>query len=188
MPRIYYIQYIVMTKIRHLHVIERRSLSIRNIISFYISVSKRACCLQLQNSTDFRSFGKDISKIAQKHLKEDDFFVTSLRCFKYISKKVSFVWRLEGISSISQNDVYSVMSLRCIKNICCNYLWFFKNTPQKWFLEISSKIDARSLETLKKWNQVCHECKWDDICVRVLAGRRQSLAEGVLFTSFSDFF
>lgn len=102
MPRIYYIQYIVMTKIRHLHVIERRSLSIRNIISFYISVSKRACCLQLQNSTDFRSFGKDISKIAQKHLKEDDFFVTSLRCFKYISKKVSFVWRLEGISSISQ--------------------------------------------------------------------------------------
>ena len=118
MPRIYYIQYIVMTKIRHLHVIERRSLSIRNIISFYISVSKRACCLQLQNSTDFRSFGKDISKIAQKHLKEDDFFVTSLRCFKYISKKVSFVWRLEGISSISQKWLRWLMTASDYSSVC----------------------------------------------------------------------
>ena len=33
-------------------------------------------------------------RTSQKHLKRDVFFVTSLRRLKYISKKMSFLWRL----------------------------------------------------------------------------------------------
>ena len=50
--------------------------------------------------------------------------------------------------------------------------------------KIFDKIDAGSLETLKKWNvfweqciainQVCHEHRWVDVCVRVLASQRSS--------------
>ena len=58
----------------------------------------------------------DVFKMSQKHLKKDVFCVTSLR-------------RLEHI--------FSVRSLRCLKNISHNYVWFFKNTSQKWLRVIS---------------------------------------------------
>ena len=37
------------------------------------------------------SIERDISETSQTHLKRDDFFVTSLRRFKHISKKMSFL-------------------------------------------------------------------------------------------------
>ena len=37
------------------------------------------------------SIERDISETSKKHLKRDDFFVTSLRRLKNISKKMSFV-------------------------------------------------------------------------------------------------
>ena len=37
---------------------------------------------------------RDIVETSQKHLKRDDFFETPLRRLKYISKKMSFLWRL----------------------------------------------------------------------------------------------
>ena len=40
------------------------------------------------------SIRSPLREISQKHLKRDIFFVTSLRCLKNISKKMSFVWRL----------------------------------------------------------------------------------------------
>ena len=36
----------------------------------------------------------DISETSQKHLKRDVFFVMSLGRLKYMSKKISFLWRL----------------------------------------------------------------------------------------------
>ena len=115
---------------------------------------------------------RDISKISQKHLKEDVFFETSLRRLKYISKKMSFLWRLQNVSNTSQKrcfsgnvltlsqahlkkDVYSVTSLICLKNISWKYLWLFKNITQKWFH--ADKIDVWALKTLKKWNVVFWE-------------------------------
>ena len=43
----------------------------------------------------------------------------------------------KDISNMSQKDVFSVMSPRRLKNISPNLLWFFKNTPRKWFRVIS---------------------------------------------------
>ena len=40
------------------------------------------------------SFETDISKTSQKHLKRNTSFLTSLRHLKYISKRMSFLWRL----------------------------------------------------------------------------------------------
>ena len=40
------------------------------------------------------SIESDISETSQKHLKRDVFFVMFLRRLKYISKKMSFLWRL----------------------------------------------------------------------------------------------
>ena len=97
------------------------------------------------------SIERDISETSQKHLKRDHFFETSLRRLKYISKKMSFLWRLQDVSETSQKrnllydvfkasqaylekDVFSVTSLRHLKNISRRYLWFFKNTPQDGFV------------------------------------------------------
>ena len=71
------------------------------------------------------------------YLKKDVFFVMSLTRLKNISEKMSFVWRIWDVSSKSQKDVFSVTSLRRLKNILRKYLWFFKNTPEKWFRVIS---------------------------------------------------
>ena len=46
--------------------------------------------------------GRDISETSQKHLKRDVFFVTFLSRLKYISKKISFVWRLSDVSGMPQ--------------------------------------------------------------------------------------
>ena len=40
------------------------------------------------------SIESDISETSQKHLKRDVFFVMSLGRLKYMSKKISFLWRL----------------------------------------------------------------------------------------------
>ena len=54
------------------------------------------------------SIEKDISKTSQKHLKSDDFSVTSLRHLKYISKKC-LLWNIFKTSEIHiSNDVFSV--------------------------------------------------------------------------------
>ena len=37
------------------------------------------------------SIERDMSETSQKHLKRDDFFEMSLRCLKYIPKKMSFL-------------------------------------------------------------------------------------------------
>ena len=55
------------------------------------------------------SIDRDISETSQTHLKRDDFFVTSLRRLKNISKKMSFLyskkmpflWRLCDVSKTS---------------------------------------------------------------------------------------
>ena len=121
---------------------------------------------------------KDLSETSQKrclfcdafitpqiHLKKDVFFVTSLRRFKYISKKMSFLWRLYHASNTShkrcfsgdvirtsqtclKKDVYSLTSLICLKNISWKYLWLFKNITQKWFR--ADKVGVWALKTLKK--------------------------------------
>ena len=90
--------------------------------------------------------------------KEIIFFMTSSRRLKYISKKMSFLWRphllslknilkkmsflwrLQDVSNISQKDVYSVTCPRRIKNRSRKYLWFFKNTTQNWFCVISVRL------------------------------------------------
>ena len=48
------------------------------------------------------SIERGISKTSKKHLKRDDFFVTSLRPIKEIPKKMSFVRRLCDVSCICQ--------------------------------------------------------------------------------------
>ena len=66
------------------------------------------------------SIETDISETSQKHLKRDDFFVTSLRHLKYISKKMSFMWRRWKVSKTS-----------------LKYFWFFIKNARKWFRVIS---------------------------------------------------
>ena len=118
----------------------------------------------------------------------------------------TFLKRLQDISNTSQKscllcdlfktprtylkkDVFSVKSLRHLKNISGKHL--FQKYPAKSFscdffrvITIFDKKDVGPLETLKKWNifweqcidinQVFHEYQWADICVRVLASQRSS--------------
>ena len=86
------------------------------------------------------SIERDISGTSRKYLRTDDFFVTSLRRLKNIWKKLSFVDVFKTSQIYSKNDVYSVTSLRRLKNISCKYVWFLKNTPQKWFLAVSVEL------------------------------------------------
>ena len=90
------------------------------------------------------SIERNISKTSQKHLKREVFLVTSLRCLKYISKKMFFIWQLKTSLTYLKKDVYSFSAH--LKNISWKYLWLFKNTPQKWFC--ADKIDAGPLQTL----------------------------------------
>ena len=98
---------------------------------------------------------RDISETSQNHLKRDDFFVTSLRRLQHIS----FVWRLQDISSISQKRCL----FRDISEISQKYLSqvfvIFQKYPTKMascvfrrVIEISDKIDVETLETLQKWS------------------------------------
>ena len=77
------------------------------------------------------SIEKDMSETSQKHLKRDDFFVTSLRRLEHISKKCLF------------RDVYET-SQKCLSQVFV----IFQKYPTKIFLcdfrgviEISDKRD-----------------------------------------------
>ena len=91
---------------------------------------------------------RDISEASYKHLKRYDFFVTSLRRLKYISKKMYFLWHLYNVSKTSQKrcllydifktsraylikDVFSVTFLRRLKSTSSRYLWFLKKNTQE---------------------------------------------------------
>ena len=120
---------------------------------------------------------RDLLEISQKRLLFCDVFETSQIHLKKMSfcdvfktsqkhlKKISFIRHLLDGSSISKKNVFSVTSLRRLKNISRKYLWFFKNTPAKIIscdfcrvITISGKIDVGPLETLKKWNLFCQQC------------------------------
>ena len=81
-------------------------------------------------------------------------FLTSLRRLKYFSEKMSFMWHPWDISKTSSKRsllcdvfktsraclkkyVFPVTSPRRLKTISRKYLWFLKNTPQKWSRVIS---------------------------------------------------
>ena len=115
----------------------------------------------------------------------------SLRRLKNISKKMSFVWRLSDVSSISQKRCIFCDVSETSQNHLLQVFVIFQKYPTKIIscnfrkiIIISDKIDVGPLETLKKlnvfWeqsidiNQICHEYQWVDICVRVLAGQRSS--------------
>ena len=131
----------------------------------------------------------------------------SLRRLKNISKKMSFVWRLSDVSSISQKRCIFCDVSETSQNHLLQVFVIFQKYPTKIIscnfrkiIIISDKIDVGPLETLKKlnvfWeqcidiNQICHECQWVDICVRVFAGQRSLKAHfvGVLFTTLSNIF
>ena len=91
------------------------------------------------------SIERDISETSQTHLKRDEFFVTSLRLSNTSQKRCLFcnVFKTsqkhlkKDVFSVLKKDAFSVTSLWRLKNISRRYLWFFKNTPQKWFCVIS---------------------------------------------------
>ena len=64
-----------------------------------------------------------------------NFFVTSLKRLKYISKKMSFD-AFKTSRAYLKRDIFSKTSLRRRKNISRKCLWFLKNTPEKWFCVI----------------------------------------------------
>ena len=67
------------------------------------------------------SIETDISEASQKHLKRDDIFVTSLRPFKYISKKIPYLFCdvFKMSRAYLKKDIFSVTYLRRLKNISC---------------------------------------------------------------------
>ena len=65
-------------------------------------------------------------RLSQKYLKRDDFFVTSLKRLKYISKIFLFCDVLKTSWAYLKKDVYSLTSLRRLKNISRKFLWFSK--------------------------------------------------------------
>ena len=134
------------------------------------------------------SIARDISETSQKYLKRHDIFVMSLRRLKYISKKMSFLWRFynvfifqkgclsRDVSETSQKHLFQVFVIfqKYPKNMVSCDFWRV--------IKISDKIDVQPLETLKKWNifwehciainQVSNRYQWVDICVRVLTSQR----------------
>ena len=116
------------------------------------------------------SIERDISETSQKHLKRDVFFVTSLRRLKYISKKMSFPWRLWDVSKTSLASIFGFPKI-CHNLISCDF---------RRLIAISDKIDVGPSETLKKWIVLWEQCidiksaKWADIYVRDLASQGSS--------------
>ena len=100
----------------------------------------------LSETSQERCLFCQVFKTFQIHLKKDAFFVTSLRRLKNISKKMSFVWRLEDVSGISQKRcLFLDASETPQKHLSQVFLVFqkhvtktrHKNTSQKWFRVIS---------------------------------------------------
>ena len=94
------------------------------------------------------SIERYISETSQKHLKRDVFFVTSLRRLKYISKKMSFPWRLWDVSK-TLSQVFLVFQKYVTKTISCDF---------RSVITISDKIDVGPWETLWKWNVLWEQC------------------------------
>ena len=113
--------------------------------------------------------------------------MTSLRRLEYISKKMSFPWRLWDVS-IHLSQVFLVFQY-VTKMISCDL---------RRLITISDKIDVRPSETLKKWNVLWEHCidinqsslpsglisTWEFWQVKDL----QNPIVSVLCTTFSDFF
>ena len=62
----------------------------------------------------------DVFKTSQIHLKKDVFFVTSLRRLKYISRKMSFLWRPWDVSKTSLASIFGFSKITH-KN---DFVWF----------------------------------------------------------------
>ena len=76
---------------------------------------------------------RDISETSYKHLKGDDFFLLSLRCLKYISRKMPFCDVFKTSEKILKQYVFSVMSKKDLSQV---FVVFQKNPPY-WFRVIS---------------------------------------------------
>ena len=98
------------------------------------------------------SIRSPLREIAQRPLgnisKEMFFFVTSLRRLKYISKKMSFPWRLWDVSK-TLSQVFLVFQKYVTKTISCDF---------RSVITISDKIDVGPWETLWKWNVLWEQC------------------------------
>ena len=95
---------------------------------------------------------RDISETSQKKFKRDDFFVTSLRHLKNISKGVFCVTSVR----ISKKCLFRDVSETSQKHLPQVFVIFQKYPTKmfsydfRWVTEISDKIDVGQLETLKK--------------------------------------
>ena len=139
-----------------------------------------------QISTETETLQRPLRNIS---LEREDFFVTSLRRLKYISKKSLLCDVLRRLKHISQKRcLFRDVSETSQKHLSQVFV-IFQKYPTKIIscdfrrvITISDKIDKGPLETLKKldvfWeqcidiNQVCHEHQWAEFCVRVLGSQR----------------
>ena len=151
--------YVILNQKHFLNVLCIKMTKVLGLIVSIFILHKRLPSRYEMSLRDFNqiSIERDISKTSPKYLKRDGFFVTSLRSLKYISKKMSFLWRLSNVSKTSQKrcllcdvfktsrtyfkkDVFSVTCLRLLKNISRKYFWFYKNTSQQWVRVISVSL------------------------------------------------
>ena len=98
---------------------------------------------------NYISIERDISKTSQKHLKSDQFFVKSLRNFKYISKKMSFCDVFKTSQIHLRKDVHDISerSLKYILQVFVTYQKYPTKTVSCDFrrvIEISDKIDVEA--------------------------------------------
>ena len=149
------------------------------------------------------SIERGISKTSKKHLKRDDFFVTSLRPIKEIPKKMSFVRRLCDVSCICQKRcLFRDISETSQKHLSQVFM-ILQKYPTIMVLcdfhrvtETFDKIRVEPLEILNKWNvfwdeeqcitinQDCYVYQWSDICLGVLRSQRLSKLDSKwLFTT-----
>ena len=76
---------------------------------------------------------RDISETSYKHLKGDDFFLTSLRRLKYKSRKMTFCDVFKTSQKFVKKYVFSVTSKKHLSQV---FVVFQKNPPY-WFRVIS---------------------------------------------------
>ena len=119
------------------------------------------------------SIERDISTTSQKHLKRDIFFKTSLRRLKYISKKVSFLWRLWDVSNTSQKtclffDVFKTSQIHLKKDVFQIHLKkdVFQVTSLRHLNHISKKmfilsclscVSKINLESICDYSKISHK-------------------------------
>ena len=129
-----------------------------------------------------RSPLREIFQRPLRNISKDVFFVMSLRRLKYISKNISFSWRLWDVSKSSLKrrrlcDAFKTsrtyLSKRCLfrevsetsqKHLSQVFLVFQKYVTKmiscnfRRLITISDKIDVGPSETLKKWNVLWEQC------------------------------